>query len=86
MGHPELDLARISGQLALISPDLAQEFIAAWTDVRAPSIRWRERLPIWILRNDLILWQYGQREGGLRDKPVGLREWSEPHMSFERSL
>lgn len=82
MGHPELDLARISGQLANISPDLAHEFITAWTGVRPPSVGLRERLPVWILRDDLIIWAYGQGHGWFKNNPVGLREWSEPHMSF----
>jgi hygromycin-B 7''-O-kinase len=83
MGHPELDLARISGQLAGISPDLAHEFIAGWTGARPPLAGLRERLPVWILRDDLINWAYGQGHGWFKDNPIGLREWSEPHMSFE---
>ena len=84
MGHPELDLARVSGQLARIDPDLAHEFIASWAAVRPPSAGWRERLPVWVLRDDLIIWAYGQRHGWFKNKPIGLREWSEPHMPSER--
>ena len=83
MGHPELDLARISGQLREVNHELACEFIASWAGVRPPSIGFRERLPVWILRDDLINWAYGQGHGWFEKNPVSLREWSEPHMSFE---
>ena len=66
-----------------VNPELAREFIASWAGVRPPSIGLRERLPVWILRDDLIIWAHGQGHGWFKKNPVSLREWSEPHMSFQ---
>ncbi len=75
---PEEDFARTMFDYPPRSSgtDLAREFIAAYREAETLRPGFEERFRIYMLRDCLLLWEYGQRTGSW--SLPGLRQWAEP--------
>ncbi len=77
----EYDLARFFTAHAVDRPELTQEFLDAYASVRGLRPGFAERFRLYLATDRLIIWEYGQRQGGWFSPGLGFREWAEPGVS-----
>lgn len=84
----EMDLCR--PVIAYLDEDaeLARAFLAAYLAQRPPRPGIRRRLPVYLLRERLFVWEYFQRSGHtpLWAPDLTLREWVEPYLAALMNL
>ena len=80
-GHPEGDLIR---PLMFYWKDRVagrKEFLAAYRDSHPELPGFRQRFPVFVLWERLLLWEYWQRNKGFKEG-LGMREWMEPFVTM----
>lgn len=84
----EMDLCRQIGLYLERDPALAAEFVQAYLARKPARPGLVARLPIYLLRERLIIWEYCQRPGNTShwDPQLTLREWAEPFVEAATQL
>lgn len=87
-GDGEMDLSRQTDRYLNQNPTLARTFLRSYLAQRPPRPGFRERFPVYMLRDRLIIWEYIQRPGGTSRQEPGLtlRAWAEPSTSSLETL
>ena len=85
-GDGELDLARPVAMYIEQDPELAHEFVQAYTHHRSLRPGFVERFRIYMLFDRLVCWQFGQRHGVWWKPSLTLREWVEPYIETGVSI
>lgn len=80
-GHPECDLARPLATYPQYGIDGQHEFMAAYRERQPELPGFRERFPVFMLWERLLIWQYWQTHKGFREG-LGMREWMEPFVAM----
>lgn len=82
-GDREMDLSRQTAAYFDEEPDLARTFLATYLEQRPSNRGFKDRFPVYMLRDRLIVWEYLQRAGNepLRPRTLSLRQWAEPYTS-----
>jgi aminoglycoside phosphotransferase (APT) family kinase protein len=82
-GDPETDLARpLADYLNEHAPELAQEFLRAYSIAHPQRAGFVERFPLYMLQERMGMWEWAQRERRIWwDERLTLREWAEPFTS-----
>lgn len=81
-GDGEIDLSRQIGVYLEEGPQLAYEFIHAYVAKKPPRPGFRERFPIYMLHDRLIIWEYFQRNSAdWWDDTVTFLRWMERYLS-----
>lgn len=78
-GHPECDLARPLATFRQYKIAGASEFMAAYRELQPELPGFRERLPVFMLWERLLIWGYWQQHKGFPDG-LGMRQWMEPYV------
>lgn len=78
-GHPECDLARPLATFRQYKMAGASEFMAAYRELQPELPGFRERLPVFMLWERLLIWGYWQQHKGFPDG-LGMRQWMEPYV------
>jgi len=76
----EKDLSRQLAGWALAHPETAAVFVAAYSERRPLRPGWRERFRLYMLRDRMILWHYGRREGIWFPADATLRGFAAPFL------
>lgn len=85
-GDGELDLSRAASELAGIDPGLARAFVDAYVEQRPPRDGFRDRYNIYMIRDRLGIWRYGQCNKVWFPAGLKLRQWLEPELELQLSL
>jgi hygromycin-B 7''-O-kinase len=86
-GDGETDLSRITAEYFDQDQELAREFLATYLQLRAPRSGFRERFPLYMLLDRLIIWEYIQRhEVEVASKMGTLRDWAERYTRIADGL
>jgi aminoglycoside phosphotransferase (APT) family kinase protein len=82
-GDSEMDLSRLIAHYLDRDADLAREYLRRYLELRSPRPEFRERFPVYMLRDRLIVWEYGSRPDtpAWWDPKLTLREWAERYTS-----
>jgi hypothetical protein len=88
VGDGEMDLARQVARYLDEDAGYARSFLQRYLDVHRPRPGFAERFPVYMLRDRLIVWEYGVRPETPTwwDSRLELREWAEPYTSWLRLL
>lgn len=88
VGDGEMDLARQVARYLDEDAEFARSFLRQYLDMHPPRPGFAARFPVYMLRDRLIVWEYGVRPETPTwwDPRLGLREWAEPHTSSYRLL
>lgn len=78
-GHPECDLARPLATFRQYKIAGAEEFLAAYRESQPELSGFRERLPVFVLWERLLIWGYWQQHKGFKEG-LGMREWMEGYV------
>jgi len=63
-------------------PGLAREFVQAYVAKKPPRAGFTERLPIYMLHDRLIIWEYFQRTHALWwDEQLTFHQWMQRYLS-----
>ncbi len=81
-GHPECDLARPLATFQQHRIAGAAEFMAAYRELQPELPGFRDRLPVFVLWERLLIWTYWQRHKGFPEG-LGMREWMERYVRME---
>jgi hypothetical protein len=66
---------------------VAREFLATYLRLRAPRPGFRERFPLYMLLDRLIIWEYIQRhEVEVASKLGSLRDWADRYTRIADTL
>jgi hygromycin-B 7''-O-kinase len=86
-GDGEADLARQVCVYLEEDPHLAHEFIQAYLAKKPPRPGFRERFPVYLLYERLVIWEYAQRtQPAWWDDGLTLRQWAERYISVGAQL
>ncbi len=85
-GDGELDLSRAASELAGIDPELTRAFLDAYVEQRLPRDGFRDRYNIYMIRDRLGIWRYGQCNRVWFPAGLKLRQWLEPELDLQLSL
>ena len=86
-GDGETDLSRVTAEYFDQDPELAREFLATYLQLRTPRPGFRERFPLYMLLDRLIIWEYIQRHEAEAASEMGtLRDWTERYAQIADSL
>lgn len=78
VGDGEYDLARLACWYGRMSPEILRTFVDGYA-VRHPLREGFDlRMPLYVLRDRLILWEYGQRNKIWFKEEMSFRAWAEP--------
>lgn len=82
-GDPEEDLPRSVLDYESRDHERCLAFVRAYADNTRLRPGHRERFVIYMLRDCLLLWEYGQRNGGWFQEGLTFRSWAGPFVSLE---
>jgi len=86
-GDGEADLSRTVGAYLDEDPQLAQEFVQAYSKRRPPRAGFAERFVLYMLHDRLIIWEYLQRTGtAWQEKQQTFQQWAMPYTSCYPAL
>jgi len=86
-GDGETDLSRITAEYFDQDSEVAREFLATYLKVRPPRPGFRERFPLYMLLDRLIIWEYIQRHEVEVARKLGtLRDWTERYTQIAEEL
>jgi aminoglycoside phosphotransferase (APT) family kinase protein len=80
IGDPEEDLARPMFDHPPGTPERTRAFIRAYRSAADLRAGYRERFKVYMLRDCLLMWQFGQRNGGWFPPGQRFRPWAEPYV------
>jgi hygromycin-B 7''-O-kinase len=80
---PEEDFVRSIYSYGPRNIERSKAFIAAYRAVLDLRPGYRERFLIYILRDCLVIWEYGQRNGVWFDPDTTLRPWLDPFLAID---
>jgi aminoglycoside phosphotransferase (APT) family kinase protein len=83
IGDPEADLSRTLAHHRFHGSDDYLSFISAYRTFHPARPGFEERFPLFMLWERMLIWEYGQRNGGWFPEGMTLRRWIEP---FTRML
>ena len=81
-GHPECDLARPLATFRQFKIAGVENFMAAYRERQPQLPGFRDRLPVFMLWERLLIWGYWQHHKGFREG-LGMRAWMEPYVRVE---
>lgn len=76
-GDGEADLARMLS-LSGSGSGIALPFIEGYRSIQPERDGFRERFPVYMLLDRLLIWEYGQRNGVWFEPGLSMRDWIEP--------
>ena len=80
---PEEDLSRSTADYSQQSVQVAREFVRAYARTLPPRPGFAERFPIYMLKDRMTIWRYGQSNKCWFDDKTTLREYAEPFVSLD---
>jgi hypothetical protein len=88
VGDGEMDLARQVARYLEEDAGYARSFLRGYLDLQPPRTGFAARFPVYMLRDRLIVWEYGVRPDtpAWWDPSLELRQWAEPYTSSLRLL
>ena len=81
-GDGEADLSRSIAAYVREDMELAREFLSGYRSARELRPGFTQRFALYMLRDRLIIWEFGQRNKIWFDEGLTLREWAEPYTSL----
>jgi NAD(P)-dependent dehydrogenase (short-subunit alcohol dehydrogenase family) len=83
-GDGEADLARQVGTYLRESPELADEFVQAYSDHKIVQPGFGKRQQLYMLYDSLLIWTFWQAHaGGLpENKTLNLEQWAGPFVTY----
>lgn len=85
-GHPECDLARPLATFEQYGIAGATEFLSAYRDIQPQLPRFRERMPVFVLWERLLIWSYWQHQPKNAFGGRGMRQWMERYVEMAASV
>lgn len=82
-GDGEEDLARSVAAYARDDVALARQFLQGYQSNRPLRRGFKERFPVYMLADRLIIWEYGQRNNVWFEKGLSLQEWAGLFVSLQ---
>jgi hygromycin-B 7''-O-kinase len=82
-GDSEMDLSRQTASYLEEDPELARMFLGTYLGLSPARPGLRERFPVYMLLDRLVVWEYVQRpqQEPWWDPGLTLREWAEPYIA-----
>ncbi len=83
VGDGEIDLCRsVAAGIVSQNAALSSAFARAYLERRPPRDGFRERFPVYMLLDRLLIWEYGQRNSVWFDESTCLRDFAERYITW----